>query len=80
MRVVFNVSQHELNLELLELIKVLISKNAEIVIKRESIILEEYDPNIPLKQVMQEFSHRNYHPDFLADLEKGLKSSSVYAR
>lgn len=80
MRVVFNVSEHEINLEFLELIKVLIRKNAEIVIKKESIVLEEYDPNIPLEQVMQEFSRQNYHPDFLADLESGLKSSSVYAK
>lgn len=50
------------------------------MIKKESIVLEEYDPNIPLEQVMQEFSRQNYRPDFLADLESGLKSSSVYAK
>ena len=44
------------------------------------MVLEEYNPNISLEQVMQEFSRQNYPPDFLADLENGLKSSSVYAK
>ena len=80
MRVVFNISEQEINLEFLKLLKVLISKNAEIVIRKESMVLEEYNPNISLEQVMQEFSRQNYPPDFLADLENGLKSSSVYAK
>lgn len=80
MRVVFNISEPEINLEFLKLLKVLISKNAEIVIRKESMVLEEYNPNISLEQVMQEFSRQNYPPDFLADLENGLKSSSVYAK
>jgi hypothetical protein len=80
MRVILNVAVNEINHELIELIKILVSRNAEIVIRKEIVMLEEYDQNLSLEKVMQELSSQNYHPDFLADLEKGLKNSSIYAK
>ncbi len=78
MRVILTVSMNELNQEFIELLQTLLNKNAEIIIRKESVTLEEYDRNIPLEHVMQEFSNNSYSPEFLADLERGLKTSSVY--
>jgi len=80
MRVTLNVTTHEMNQEFIELIKTLLDLNAEIVIRKEALVLEEYDTSVALEQVMQEFSSINYSSEFLADLEQGLKTSSVYAK
>jgi hypothetical protein len=51
-----NVTTHEMNRESIELIKILLNLNAEIVIRKEALVLEEYDTTVALEQVMQEFS------------------------
>jgi hypothetical protein len=80
MQVVLHVAMDEINQELLELLKTLLSHNAEIIIRNDVVQLEEYDRSTSLEQVMQEFSRLDYSPEFLADLERGLKTSSVYAK
>jgi hypothetical protein len=50
---------------------------AEVIIKKESLTLEEYNPAIPLDKVMQEFVKVGYGEEFLEDLREGLKTSSV---
>ncbi len=47
MRVVLTLNHNEVDNELISLIKTLLDNNAEIVIKKESVILEEYDSSIP---------------------------------
>jgi hypothetical protein len=80
MQVVLHVAMDEINQELIELLKTLLSHNAEIIIRNDVVQLEEYDRSISVEQVMQEFSQLDYSPEFLADLEQGLKTSSVYAK
>ena len=80
MRVELNLAINDIDQELIELIKTLLKRNAEVVIKKQSVALEEYNADVPLDTVMQELAGENYSADFLADLEQGLKKSSVYAK
>lgn len=80
MRVELNLTLNELDQELIELIKTLLKRNAEVVIKKQSVVLEEYPADKPLDKVMAELSGADYNAEFLADLEQGLKKSSVYAK
>jgi hypothetical protein len=79
MQVIVNVKLSEIDTNLLDIIKELLSKNAEVVIKKESLKLEEYNSDIPLDKVMQDFAEAGYSGAFLEDLREGLKTSSVYA-
>lgn len=79
MRVELTLKMTEIDQDLIALIKTLLSKNAEVVIKREAVVLTEYDAGKSLEQVMQELAGANHSTDLLADIEHGLKLSSVYA-
>ena len=63
-----------------ELIKTLLDKNIDILIKKKVIALEAYDTEIPVDKVMEEFSKQDYSAEFLAELEQGLQTSSAYAK
>ena len=80
MRVELTLKLAEIDQDLIVLIKTLLNKNAEILIKREAVVLEEYDSGKSLEQVMQELAGAGHKPEFLADIEQGLKRSSVYAK
>jgi len=80
MRVILNITVNEINDDFIELVKILVSQNAEITIRKETVMLEEYDQNRSLEETLKELFDQNYPPDFLADLEEGLKNSSVYAK
>jgi hypothetical protein len=41
--------------------------------------LEEFDKNIPLETVMKDFSEAGCNEDFLKELKRGFKSSTVYS-
>ncbi len=79
MRVELTLKMTEIDQDLIALIKTLLSKNAEVVIKREAVTLAEYDAGKSLEQVMQELAGANHSAELLADIERGLKLSSVYA-
>ncbi len=78
MQVTLSVSLKEIDNDLLTIIKELLLKNIEIIIKRDGVKLEEYAPAIPLNQVLKEFSKVGYSEAFLQDLQRGLETSSVY--
>lgn len=80
MRVELTLKITEIDQDLIALIKTLLSKNAEVVIKREVVALEEYDADKSLEQVMLELAGANHSTELLADIEQGLKLSSVYAK
>jgi len=63
-----------------ELIKTLLDKNIDILIKKKVIVLEAYDTEISVDKVMEEFSKQDYSAEFLAELEQGLQTSSAYAK
>lgn len=80
MRVELNLAINDIDQELIKLIKILLKRNAEVVIKKQSVALEEYNAEMPLDTVMEELAGASYSADFLAELEQGLKKSSVYAK
>jgi len=77
MQAILNVKPNEIDDNLLDIIKKLLSKNVDIVIRKEFIRLEEYDKNIPLETVMANFSETDYSEEFLKDLKEGFETSTV---
>jgi len=79
MRAILNVKLNEIDSSLLRIIEELLLKDAEVVIRKESVRLEEYDKSIPLDEVMDAFEEGDYSKAFLKDLKEGLKTSTVYS-
>jgi hypothetical protein len=79
MQVTLNVTLTEIDNNLLNLIRNLLSQNAEIILRKVPVKLEEFDKSLPLNQVMQEIAQAGYNQAFLADLQAGLATSTVYA-
>ena len=77
MQAILNVKPNEIDDNLLDIIKKLLSKNVDIVIRKEFIRLEEYDKSIPLETVMANFSETDYSEEFLKDLKEGFETSTV---
>ncbi|WP_449245255.1 hypothetical protein [Desulfobacca acetoxidans] len=79
MRPILTITEDEINGQLLRVIKLLFSTNVDqIIIQREKIALEEFDATQSVDDIMAAFQQEGYSPEFLADLEEGLKTSSVY--
>jgi hypothetical protein len=80
MQAILNVKPSDINENLLNIIKELLLKNVEIVIRKETLHLEEYDKNIPLDNVIREFTEAGYSQEFMKDLKEGLETSTVYLK
>ena len=78
MQAILNIKANEVDDRLLNVIKELLSRNVEIVIKK-FVELEEFDKSLSLDNVMQEFEKANYSEEFLRDLKVGFETSEVYA-
>ncbi|MEY3220613.1 MAG: hypothetical protein RIT27_1970 [Pseudomonadota bacterium] len=78
MQVVLNVVENEINHELTEVVR-FFERNAEVIIRKNTIILEEYNQTLPLEETMRTLSMKDYSAAFLADIEKGFKTS-VYSK
>jgi len=79
MQAILNIKPSEIDDRLLNVIKELLSRNVEIVIKK-TVELEEYDKNIPLDEVMGEFAKVGYSENFLSDLKAGFETSKIYSK
>jgi len=79
MQAILNVKTSEIDNNLLIIIRELLSKNVEVVIRKEIYRLEEYDSSLPLERVMKEFEKVGYNELFLKDLKEGFETSTVYA-
>jgi len=80
MQAILNVKPCDINDNLLNIIKELLLKNVEIVIRKETLHLEEYDKNVPLDNVIREFTEAGYSQEFMKDLKEGLETSTVYLK
>ncbi|CAN5460299.1 hypothetical protein BH18ACI1_BH18ACI1_06000 [soil metagenome] len=80
MQAILNINPNDIDDGLLNIIKELLSKDVEIVIKKQSFELEEFDANIALDEVMREFGKVGYSDEFLSDLKAGFETSKIYAR
>jgi len=78
MQAILNVKLNEIDGSLIKIIKELLSKNAEVVIRKESLKLEEFDKSLPLQKVMDDLAKTGYSSEFLDDLREGFETSSVY--
>lgn len=78
MQAVLNIKSSEIDEKLLNVIKELLSRNVEIVIKN-TIEFEDYDESKSLDDVMREFSAVGYNEEFLSDLKVGFETSQIYA-
>jgi hypothetical protein len=78
MRPILTISEDEINEQLLRVIKLLFSTNVDqIIIQREKIAFEDFDASQKIDDIMAAFKQEGYSSEFLADLEEGLKTSTV---
>lgn len=78
MQAILNINPNEIDDHLMNIIKELISRNVEVVIKKEAIKFEQFDNSIPLDEVMRELESVGYSEDFLKDLRAGFETSDIY--
>lgn len=80
MQAILNIKSSEVDERLLGVIKELLSRNVEIVIKKDFFELEEYDFELPLPEVMSKLAAAGYTEHFLNDLNEGFETSEAYRR
>ena len=78
MQAVLNIKPNEIDDRLLNVIKELLSRNIEIVIKKQFVELEEFDKTLSLDEVVREFGKVGYSQEFLNDLKAGFETSKIY--
>jgi tRNA G26 N,N-dimethylase Trm1 len=78
MRTILQINQQDINEQLLQTIKMLMLQNSEILIQ-PFVDLEEYDSSQSIENVMQALKATGYNAALCADIEQGLKTSTVYA-
>ncbi len=77
MQAVLNVKTTDINDNLLNVIKELLSRDVEIVIKK-TVELEEFDERNSLDDIMRKFGEVGYSGEFLKDLKAGFETSEIY--
>ncbi len=80
MQATLNIKPNEIDEKLLHVIKELLSKNIEIILKSSTIEFLEFDAAMPLNDVMEEFQKAGYSKEFLCDLKAGFETSEIYAQ
>ncbi|MBF0376009.1 MAG: hypothetical protein HQK72_00825 [Desulfamplus sp.] len=78
MQAILNVKNDDINHKLLDIIKELLFRNVEIIIRKENFKLEEYDKQMSLDSVVKELTKAGYSQDFVNDVKEGLETSTVY--
>lgn len=78
MQAVLSVKTAEIDDNLLNVIKELLSRDVEIVIKK-TVEIGDYDESKSLDDAMREFSAVGYNEEFLSDLKIGFETSQTYA-
>ncbi|OQW88985.1 MAG: hypothetical protein BWK78_07925 [Thiotrichaceae bacterium IS1] len=78
MQVTLSITLTEIDHHLLNLLRNLLSQNAEIILRKAPVKLEEFDKHLPLTQVMQEMAQAGHNQAFLKDLQTGLATATVY--
>ena len=79
MQAILSVKSSEIDDKLLNVIKELLSRNVEVVIKNDFFELGEFNQTMPLDDVMREFEKSDYSKNFLNDLRKGFETSEIYS-
>lgn len=80
MQAVLNINPNDIDDRLLSVIRDLLTNNVEVTLRREEIVIEEFDSSRSLDEVMGEFEKQGYNEAFLNDLREGLAKSIAYER
>ncbi len=81
MKAVLEIDVNDLNTHLLEVLTALFQQNVtEVVIRKSTIILEEYDKSSKIEYIIQSLKDYGHNALLLNDIENGLKNSSVYLK
>ena len=81
METILRLRPEEINLDLLEVLRRLFSITdiTQIVIEKQHVTLKEFDKTLPLNEVINSLKQGNHTPEFISEIENGLKKSSIYA-
>ncbi|MFY8160327.1 MAG: hypothetical protein ACOVNU_03285 [Candidatus Kapaibacteriota bacterium] len=80
MKAVLEIDSNDLNSHLIDVLSSLFQQNiSEITLKKSSLKLEEFDKTLKLDEVLSKLKDNGHNELFLADLELGLKESSIYS-
>jgi len=81
MKAVLEIGKNDLNLQLIEVLTALFNQNVtEIVIRKSTIKLEEFDKSQKVDDIMQSLKEYGHNSLLLNNIESGLKNSSVYVK
>ena len=80
MQAILSIEPNEVDERLLIIIRELLSRNVEIMIKSHHFELKEFDATLPLNEVMEEFQKAGYSDDFISDLRSGFETSEIYSK
>ena len=79
MKEVLEIDSNDLNSNLIDVLNSLFQQDfSEITLKKSTLKLEEFDTTLNLDEVMSKLKETGYNYLFLADLELGLRNSSLY--
>jgi len=81
MKAVLEIGINDLNMQLVEILTALFQQNiTEVVIRKNTVKLEEFDKSQKLDEVIQSLKQFGHNDLLLNDIEIGLRNSSIYAK
>ena len=79
MKVVLEINLNELNKNFLDMVRSMFQKNVtEIVLKPQSITLEEFDKSLSINEITNSLQENGHNAEFIAEIKDGLENSSIY--
>ena len=81
MKAVLEIGINDLNMNLIKILSSLFKKDVtEVVIRKNSIQLEEFDKTLKIQDIMTSLEGNGHNDLLLNDIEAGLKESSIYSK
>lgn len=81
MKAVLEISFKDINIHLVEILSSLFQQDvSEIVIRKSSIKLEEFDKNMKIPDIIFSLKEYGHNELLLENIENGLKSSLIYSK
>ena len=81
MKAVLEIGIKDLNIHLVEILSSLFKQDVtEVLIRKNSIKLEEFDKTMNIQDVMSSLKEYGHNELLLNDIENGLKNSTIYSK
>jgi hypothetical protein len=81
MKAVLEIGINDLNIHLVEVLESLFQQDVtEVLIRKSTIQLEEFDKTLKFQDVMKSLKDSGYNELLLNDIENGLKLSTIYSK